>query len=142
MPFNSSGVYTPATGALTASPGALIQSAVWNAINADYTAALTSLGQQVYGLTNVGTTPYIPLSTDTFIGVNIASASVVNLPTGASRNGYPLAIKDLSGAAQTNNITINRNGGDTIEGLTSIVINTAYGGYNLFPVASGWVIHP
>jgi hypothetical protein len=142
MPFNSAGVYTPASGALTAAPGQLIQSAVWNAINTDYTAALTLLGQQLYGTTAVTSTPYVPIAADSLLLVNDAAPVTINLPASSSRNGYPLCIKDSSGAAQTNNITINRNGSDTIEGLTSIKINAAYGGYNLFPVSGGWIIHP
>jgi hypothetical protein len=142
MPFNSSGVYTPASGATTAVPGALIQSAIWNAIHTDFSNALTLLGQQLYGTTSITTTPYVPLTADTLLLVNIAGAAVVNLPTATSRNGYPLAIKDISGAANTNNITINRNGSDLIEGLTSIAIDAAYGGYFLYPVTGGWIIHP
>jgi hypothetical protein len=142
MPFNSAGVYTPATGALTAAPGALIQSSIWNGINTDYTAVLTLLGQQLYGSTSVTTTPYVPVATDALLLVNDATPVTINLPTAASRSGYPLAIKDVSGAAQTNNITINRNGSDTIEGLTSIKITAAYGGWSLFPITGGWIIHP
>lgn len=142
MPFNSAGVYTPAAGATTAVPGALIQSAIWNAIHTDFSNALTLLGEQLYGLTNVGATPYVPIVTDTLLLVNVASAVTINLPTAASRNGYPLAIKDVSGAANTNNITINKNGSDTIEGFTSIAVTVAWGGYNLFPVTGGWIIHP
>ena len=142
MPFNSAGVYTPASGALTAAPGGLIQSAVWNAINTDYTASLTLLGQQLYGSTSVTGTPYAPVATDSLLLVNFAAPTTINLPTAASRNGYPLRIKDISGTAQNNNITINKNGSDTIEGLTSILIAAAYGGWNLFPVSGGWIILP
>jgi len=142
MPFASSGVYTPASGAESAAPGGLIQSAVWNSIFTDISSALTLLGQQLYGTTAVTTTPYVPVSTDAFLLVNKTSAVTVNLPTAASRNGYPLIIKDNSGAAQTNNITINPNGSDTIEGLTSLTVNVAWGGFALYPVTGGWVIQP
>ena len=140
MPFNAQGVYTPASGATTAVPGQLIQSAVWNGIFADLTSSLTFLGQQLYGSTQLTSTPYVPVTTDTFLQVNFAGAVTINLPTAASRNGYPLAIKDVSGAANTNNITINRNGGDLIEGLTSIVINVAWGEFKLWPVTGGWIL--
>lgn len=142
MGFNSGGVYTPPTGAENAAPGEVIRSATWNSIFTDISAALTLLGQQLYGTTAVTTTPYVPVITDAFLQVNDAGAVTINLPTAASRSGYPLAIKDVSGAAQTNNITINPNGAETIEGLTSIKINVAYGGFNLYPVTSGWVLHP
>ena len=140
MPFNSSGVYTPPAGAESAAPGVLIQSAIWNAIFTDISAALTLLGQQLYGTTPVTSTPYVPVATDSFLLVNDAAPVTINLPTSASRNGYPLTIKDTSGAANTNNITINRNGSDTIEGLTVLTIGVAWGEYKLVPVTGGWII--
>ena len=100
------------------------------------------LGQQLYGTTPVTVATYVPVATDSFLQVNRAGAVTVNLPTAASRSGYPLMIKDISGAAQTNNITINKNGSDTIEGLSSIVINSAYGGYALYPITGGWILTP
>src|SRR5712671_2455892 len=45
MPFSGTGVYTPAAGALTAVPGAIIKSSVWNAIFTDMTAAFTQDAQ-------------------------------------------------------------------------------------------------
>lgn len=142
MPFNSAGTYMPASGATTAAPGDVIKSSIWNAIFTDLSDALTLLGEQLYGSTAVTTTPYVPLAADATLLVNRAGAVVVNLPTAASRSGFPLAIKDFSGAADANNITINRNGSDTIEGLTSIVINNPYGSYSLKPVTGGWIILP
>jgi len=142
MPFNSGGLYTPASGAESAVPGGLIQSAVWNAIFTDISSALTLLGQQLYGTTMVSTSPYVPVTADTFLQVNKASAVTINLPTASSRNGYPLIIKDVSGVAQTNVITINPNGADTIEGLTALTIAVAYGGYILYPVTGGWILSP
>jgi len=142
MPFNSSGVYTPPAGATTAAPGDVIRSAIWNAIFTDISAALTLLGEQLYGTSNVIATPYVPITTDSFLEVNFAGAVTINLPTGVSRNGYPLRIKDVSGAANTNNITIVPNGAETIDGLASIVISDSYGGYSLIPKSTGWMISP
>jgi|SRR5882724_3948164 len=45
MSFNSTGIYTPAAGALTAAPGGIIKSSVWNAIFTDMTAAFTQVAQ-------------------------------------------------------------------------------------------------
>jgi len=56
MPFSASGVYTPAAGALTAAPGGIIQSSVWNAIFTDMTAAFTALGGLVFFI------PFVPKS--------------------------------------------------------------------------------
>lgn len=142
MPFNAAGVYTPSAGATTAVPGDLIRSSTWNAIFTDLSSAITLLGQQLYGSTAVTVSPYVPLAADALLLVNKATAVAINLPTAASRNGYPLAVKDASGIAQTNNITITANGADRIEGQVSIVIDVAFGGFNLFPVSGGWVIKP
>lgn len=100
------------------------------------------MGQQLYGTTTIVSTPYVPLADDSFILVSFAGAVTINLPSAASRSGYPLVIKDISGAAGTNNITINRDGTDTIEGATSIAINTDWGGWHLVPVSGGWVVRP
>lgn len=142
MPFNSSGIYSPASGATTAAPGTLIQSAVWNAIFTDISSALTLLGRQLYGSTAVISTPYLQIATDTLLLVNNAGAVTINLLAASADNGYPLIIKDTSGAAHTNNITITANGSDTIEGFASITINTDYGWYKLFPVTGGWILIP
>lgn len=142
MPYASTGVYTPPTGAENATPGGLIQSSIWNSIFTDISSALTLLGQQLYGTTTVTTSPYVPVTTDANLLVNKSTAVTINLPTAASRNGYPLKIKDISGVAQTNNITIAANGSETIEGFASVPINSAWGHYNLYPVTGGWIILP
>lgn len=142
MPFDSTGTYTPPSGATTAAPGDVIRSATWNSIFSDISTALTSLGHQIYGLTNVVATPYVPTITDAMALVNFAGAVAVTLPAAATRLGYPLTIKDVSGAAQTNNITITPNGAERIEGLATLVIDVAYGGYILYPVTGGWILKP
>lgn len=142
MPFNNEGVYTPPDGAINAVPGQVIRSATWNAIFNDISSALSLLGEQLYGTTTVSASPYVPDGTDTLLLVNVASAVVINLPTSASRDGYPIRIKDISGLAPTNNITINANGAELIEGEAAITIDVAFGGFNLFPVSSGWIILP
>ncbi len=67
---------------------------------------------------------------------NIATSAVITLPDAAAwkaanLTGEPLLLKDISGAASTNNITINRAGSNTIDGLTSILISMDYGAYSL-----------
>lgn len=46
MPFSPIGVYTPAAGALTAAPGGIIKSSVWNAIFTDMSNGFTAVAQQ------------------------------------------------------------------------------------------------
>jgi len=55
--------------------------------------------------------------------------------------GNEYQIKDASGAAATNNITVARNAADTIDGATSYVINTNYGTVRVkCAAASAWDI--
>lgn len=54
--------------------------------------------------------------------LTVAGAVTVNLPAGATKQVF--VVVDGKGDAGTNNITINRSGGDTIAGSTSLVLNT------------------
>ena len=47
-------------------------------------------------------------------------------------------IKDVAGNAKTNNITIQRQGSDTIDGLTSVVINANYGSMSFYSDGTTW----
>jgi hypothetical protein len=63
-----------------------------------------------------------------YVTVNYAGAVTLTLPAAAdTRYGWELVVKDISGSANTNNITINRAGSDTIDGGTSVSITTDYG---------------
>jgi hypothetical protein len=94
--------------------------------------------------TLVTTTPYTVLPTDSFLLMNVGGPAVVNLPLASSRNGVPLTIKDVSGNAGVNNITINA-AGDAygIDGNANEVLDVGYGIYVLMPKQvgpSGWMV--
>lgn len=138
MPFNlSTGVYTPPNGATNALPGQLIQSAIWDAIFTDISAALTQLGHLALAPveTIVTLTPGTIATSDRNVYFNVATAAVTTLPDAATwktaNPGGVLFLKDISGAAATNNITINRAGANTIDGLTSFQIAVNYGWFYL-----------
>lgn len=70
------------------------------------------------------------LPSDDFVILDVDTSSIrsVALPSiAAVPHGRRYVIHDKTGNAATNNITINRNGTDTIEGATSYVINANYG---------------
>jgi hypothetical protein len=73
----------------------------------------------------VATTSPVTVSASTDCTVvtdlSVAGAVTVNLPAGANKQLF--IIVDGKGDALTNNITINRNGSDTIAGATSLVLN-------------------
>lgn len=86
-------------------------------------------------------TPVTVVSTDFYVGVNVASASVVNLPAGIAGTRYIIA--DISGAADVNNITINASGADKIvvQGnppAASITLSATYQGYQFIFLSGNW----
>jgi hypothetical protein len=105
-------------------------------------AAITATGvTTMSGGTSVNRTPtaisYTALLSDCIIGVtDTSSARTVTLPTSAPA-GMIMEIKDESGAAATNNITVQRGGSDTIDGATSITITANYGIARLYSNGSG-----
>ena len=70
---------------------------------------------------------------DHVIGVGTAGdvASVQLPPAATVRSGFVLIIKDIVGNVNNNAITVSRGGSDTIDGLTSIIIDTPYASVNL-----------
>ena len=78
-------------------------------------------------ITEAVATPYALLVTDEYVLVNpaVPAPFVVNLPAGATHNTKVVTVKDKTGTAAVNNITINANGAETIDGAGSnlLVIN-------------------
>lgn len=83
--------------------------------------------------------PDTMLAADDHILVNFAGAVTVNLITAVGRL-RPVTIVDISGAAGTNNVTIDGAGTETILGGLTRLINTDYGKLVLYPLpdGSGW----
>jgi len=99
----------------------------------------------VGGLSNAGSTvidrvekasgdsPYTMTATDHYIGLDTSGGTIqVDLQAAASAGvGRVIIIKDETGNAETNNITIDANGSETIDGSATQVINNAYGSLTL-----------
>ena len=68
------------------------------------------------------------------------SSPTVSLPSAATFGKFDIVIKDISGKADTYNITITPNGSDTIEGVSaSLPLRTGYGRIHLVcDGTSGW----
>lgn len=75
--------------------------------------------------------PDTMLASDLVIGVKV-SATVSETLLAAPANGRLVTIKDESGAAATNHITVLAGSGDTIEGSASTSITTNYGYRQLY----------
>lgn len=143
---SSSAVLGPATATDNAvarfdgTTGKLIQNSVVIVSDAgDITgvAALTMIGilntgsGQVVKYTNPGAYPYDILSTDYYVSVDSTSARTIRLPN-APTTATVYVVKDRSGLAATNNITVTTVGGVvTIDGATSKTINVNYGSLSL-----------
>lgn len=78
-------------------------------------------------------TDYTVLVTDYYVTVSsTAAARTLTLPSASSvGDGAKFIVKDTSGGAGTNSITITRAGSDTIDGANTAVINSNYGSLTL-----------
>lgn len=91
------------------------------------TITIASSGTTVLTYTTVNTTPYVVLTTDDFLGVDSSGAPIqINLPN-APTTGRVITIKDTTGSANTNNITVTTVGGAVlIDAAATYVMNTQY----------------
>lgn len=87
-------------------------------------------------VTEVTTTPYLADLTDYYLAVNVAGPASVVLP--AAPTGTVFIIKDISGDASTNPITVTAS--TTIDGALSAIINTDYGSITLIFNGTEWNI--
>lgn len=79
-------------------------------------------------------------SSDYYVGVNTASPVFLTLPAG--QEGLNIVVKDESGAAGSNNITILCQTGEKIEGVVdgTKLVNSNYGSLRFIYHAGWWVI--
>jgi len=90
-----------------------------------------------------GTANVITATTSNYyIGVDSTlAAKTVNLPAASScGSGFTLKIKDESGTAATNNVTIDADASETIDGLLTAVLAANYGALELVCNGSNWFI--
>jgi hypothetical protein len=83
------------------------------------------------------TADHTVLREETYVGVtDTSSARTITLPQ-KMVDGSIIVVKDESGAAGTNNITVSRGGTDTIDGATSTAISSNYGAVTVISNGSG-----
>lgn len=88
--------------------------------------------------------PYSVVLADTVLYIDTSGGAVtINLQAAATRVGVPLSIKDISGNANANNVTLTPNGAETIDGLATLAINSDFGGWRLNPRSGiGYTVAP
>jgi hypothetical protein len=149
-----------ASGANSWELGASVANSVYLRPNADSTGGIfypynndTQLGQTAnrwsaflssadlsggikVGVASAKTSAYTATATDFVIPVNTTGGAVtITLPAAVLNTLY--IVKDVGGAAATNNITIAKTGGDTIDGGASAVIDSQYMSLGFLCTASG-----
>jgi hypothetical protein len=102
-------------------------------------ATLHIVGGQIQNLKEVSTS-YTVLSTDLIVGVTDTSAArTISLPSPSSTIiGQIYTVKDESGGALINNITVDVTGGANIDGNSTAVIGTNYGKLSFYCNATQW----
>lgn len=78
-------------------------------------------------------------SGEAIIGVtDTSSPRTVTLASSDCKEGRVIVVKDESGGAGTNNITINTEGSETIDGNNSVTISSNYGVVRLYSDGNDW----
>lgn len=95
--------------------------------NAANSITIAATGTTTLAYTNVAATPYVVLTTDEFISVDSSGGAItVELPNAATL-GRAFIIKDRTGSAGANAITVTTVGGVVnIDAAPTFVMNTAY----------------
>lgn len=102
-------------------------------------SGLTTLsGGEIHKVTSVTASTYTALTTDYILACNRSGAIALTLISSPA-TGRTYRIKDISGAAVTNNITITPAAG-TIDGAVNFVINTNYGSVDVMYNGTSWSI--
>lgn len=86
---------------------------------------------------SVSSSPFTPQSDTIYLLVNTSAARTINLPDPTTRRIF--VIKDVIGSANTNAITLNRNGSEDIEGLAANRdLEADWGEWKLISDGSDW----
>jgi hypothetical protein len=88
--------------------------------------------------TAVASSPYNVLDTDVIILLDTTAPRTVNLPAAASHTGRELWIKDSTGNAAANNVTIDGNAAETIDNAATDTISVNYDMRHLFCDGTEW----
>lgn len=106
--------------------------------------AIEAIGNVVAPAAKVVTfamSPYTPLAAETLLLVDTSGGAVtIAMPLSSTRQ-FDLEVKDSTGNSVANPISVNRTAPDTIDGLTTYTIDSAYGAARLGPKTGGYFVH-
>jgi hypothetical protein len=95
------------------------------------TALLTTVGRAI--TRTAKTAAYTITGADYLVGCDTTSAAfTITLPEASTVANQVFYVVDEAGTANANNITIARSGSDTINGDTSVLVNTSYTSLTLY----------
>lgn len=109
--------------------------------------AIERMGQIGGTAVDVTMSPYTPTNADSVLYVDTSGGSVtILLQPAADRNDEPLSIKDVTGNAAANNITVTPSAGENIDVIYTngapLVIAGDFGGYRLNPRTGSYTLAP
>jgi len=106
-----------------------------------FTGAQTFSGAMSGAVTTVAAATYDLLATDYIVHVAYTTTAAVTsftLPTAQVVAGRMIVIKDADGNAGTNNITIDTEGSETIDGAATLVMSTNSQAVRLYCDGTNW----
>lgn len=105
--------------------------------------AHTLPAQVVSKAINFAMSPYAVLATDTLLLVDTSGGAVtINMMAAAARAGVELTIKDDTGNAVANPISVVPSGAETVDGLAPYPIDGAFSAVKFIPQAGGYAVAP
>lgn len=111
-----------------------VQDAIVQSIAVPATVIPTHIG--------IANSPYTPIATDSLLLVDTSAGPVtINMTTAAFRGGSDLEIKDDTGHAAANPISVTFSGAETGDGLNPYLIDSNYAAVKFGPQAGGYFIH-
>ncbi len=137
------GMYLPATNTLGFTTNAIDRITVGSDGKTSVLAQAVShelLGGHRYQVRSITSNTTLDTTTSDHIVLVDSSGGAVTVTLPAATSGRNLIIKDSGGAAGTNNITIQRAGGATIDGSTSIVMSANYQSLSFVSNGTNWFI--
>lgn len=90
-------------------------------------------------VTETAADPYNVTTTDHWVLLT-GTGQTVNLPAGATHTGGVVVLKDKNGTAFASPITVNANGGETIDGVGNLSLDSNYVSVTLVSSGTEWSI--